>query len=250
MALAHGSRFPRSFFVFLLFLLLPQLLLALPVALDSKTSGGSGRGAKYRVLLLAEGRSGSSVTLDILSQLPDAYVLFEPFRNFVKPNIGKFGTLRYSQLFDCSFLRSEVTTNGVYWPESCRRQASSRFMSAGMRERCAAGVLSEEDRALMHAHCRRSQFVVIKEIRFRESATELPPVGGNFRLVMLFRHPASVAESQARLGWFSGNGPVLAKHICDSLKSKLPLLKRPDTLILHQEAILASPQQVCNKKIG
>lgn len=183
------------------------------------------------VVLVAEGRSGSSATLDMLSAVPGAFLLYEPFFAFQPDSLHGAPKLElpggYDMLFNCSFALYKSLVDRIYWGEACRRSASSKWMSTGLKERCAAGNLTQMDRRAIYRQCTASRVRILKTIRFRGYIEETLPVARpTLRVLHLLRRPADVAESRFRRGWMNYQRTKIAEEVCDSYRQKMTAFSR------------------------
>lgn len=143
-----------------------------------------------RVLLIADGRSGSTSLLGAFSAWQSAaFLFFEPFAGGeADAALAATDALAprptYAQLFSCEL--SPAQWRRIMWREACRAtlpnpataHGSGRSETeseataddvAGMSKRCLEGVLSDDDIAVLRARCRRASTVVIKTIRLARS---------------------------------------------------------------------------------
>eukprot|EP00050_Salpingoeca_kvevrii_P014333 m.34981 g.34981 ORF g.34981 m.34981 type:complete len:311 (-) comp5700_c0_seq1:2382-3314(-) len=178
-----------------------------------------------RVLIAAEGRSGSSFLLELLARLPQSFGYFEPFKPFFEA--GATGVLTLDALYDCLKDVSSDQQRRVFWSEACIMPHRGPWFGADTMRRCLAGNMTAEDLAAHEQACHASRIRTVKSVRVHEellralAAMDSPPL-----VVHLMRNPLAVAVSWARLGWYGGRPADIVQHICSGYREKMDLEDR------------------------
>lgn len=195
------------------------------------------------VIIISEGRSGSTLFLALLAQFRESFVLFEPFHDY-SPDQGPEGQLTggMQSLLDCSYAKNLSTLNGVHWwPIHVFPGMPDDF-----RVRARQFALTQEDSATVYKKCTEIPFKVVKEIRFRGYIAESLPRSTPERAVKvihLVRDPVDIALSQFIVGWSDSYNTII-QGICDSMTAALERLSsypKEDILLVHYERVISSP---------
>jgi hypothetical protein len=155
---------------------------------------------KTVVIIIAQGRSGSTALLNAVREAGEAFVIGEPFYRFQHP------TQNYLSLLDCSFLNDPATARKVYWTFNCKQ---TPFIAQDPKRLfyCKQGLLDDAAIKVLLAQCLAANMVVLKTIRFLGSThgltTAMRVRGWTVKVIHLLRDPWAMLRSQLRAGWLS-----------------------------------------------
>eukprot|EP00041_Stephanoeca_diplocostata_P023126 m.562415 g.562415 ORF g.562415 m.562415 type:complete len:394 (-) comp22222_c0_seq5:1295-2476(-) len=202
------------------------------------------------VVLAAIGRTGSTMLSGLLRELPSAFVLVEPYKNFFVINRsdrksavksvherGIHSPPLLSSLLDCSFAAAQPLLDVITWGFLCEQSTLvDPTYEDGFKTRCRNGTITEEDRRNVLHFCQKSRFRVVKTIRLaflpesvRESVGRLTPANGyQLRTIHILRHPFKVLVAQYNHAWYDvlqirqscrqdAVGDSVARTMCDRL---------------------------------
>ena len=220
-----------------------------PDLLKTSTDWGLDR---KTVLIVGQGRSGSSFLGEIFNQHPDVMYLYEPLHAYkIFSMTGIFPSENYGvnalqvlfDIFNCHFSSLQDYLTFISFPELssphfrissklfssppfCKQQASPEFYEtlspARFRENCP-----QLHFRTVSAACQSKKNIVVKDLASRipldntsniERLLDLQP---NLHLVYLVRDPRAVITSMKGMGWISNDPDAkyqdvssAAQHIC------------------------------------
>lgn len=180
-----------------------------------------------RVVVIAPGRSGSTLLQTAFLARCDALTFFEPCRH------SSTGALRHKLCADfvARFLECDLPKDGSSWkPQPLRSWLQHPYLEANTS--CTLPPFSSV--AATRAACRKARLLLVKEIRLVGQLSTLAAALRRLRggakgtvVLQLVRDPRPMLSSQKRLGWWSfGDGPKegqhreierVAKHTCDGM---------------------------------
>lgn len=153
------------------------------------------------VMLISEGRSGSTTLMHTIRSASSAFVIAEPFYRFLNRNEPP-PTLQ--ELFNCSFLESPYLTKMVYWPYACKE--SHYFKMNEKVDACQEGKISFQDASELKKQCESAPIKLLKTIRFDGESNPFAEIikdrKFNFQVLHLVRHPWKTIRSQIQRGWY------------------------------------------------
>eukprot|EP00042_Codosiga_hollandica_P037873 m.302956 g.302956 ORF g.302956 m.302956 type:complete len:398 (+) comp55241_c0_seq2:1383-2576(+) len=161
-----------------------------------------------QIVVAGVGRSGTTYMTHLLSALdPNAFVLLEPFHNAQERSEMGLPELYYPSpsleaLLACTYARSQADVNNVLWSFACKH--STTFNSPTLFPKCKSRGISP---VLFNKLCRKSQLRIAKVLRLpwlaKSSPSETSILPPDALVVQMVRHPASILQSAARLGWYT-----------------------------------------------
>eukprot|EP00035_Acanthoeca_spectabilis_P029899 m.6911 g.6911 ORF g.6911 m.6911 type:complete len:380 (-) comp3889_c0_seq2:260-1399(-) len=182
------------------------------------------------VVLIAIGRTGSTLLSHLFAAVPGAFVIVEPYKPYLsidhsdvparqKLSPGQMPTM--ASLLDCSFASSPEVFNQMRWDFLCMH---SRLVPKEhlwqFKQRCLSDTpLNDTDIKMVREFCLGSRLRVLKTIRFthilgpaRQSLISLARTPGyTVSALHVVRHPYEVLVSQYNLAWHS----VLKLRTCN-----------------------------------
>ena len=207
---------------------------------------------RKNVLIISQGRSGSSFLGEIFNQHPDIMYLYEPLHSYkIFSMTGIFPSESYGinalqvlfDIFNCHFSSLQDYLTFISFPELssphfrtsskffssppfCKRQAAPEFFAAlspaRFRENCP-----QLHFRTVSAACQRKKNIVVKDLANRipldntthvERLLDLQP---NLHVVYMVRDPRAVVTSMKSMGWISNNPDAkfqdvasASQHIC------------------------------------
>ena len=237
-------------------------------------------GLARRVLIVAEGRSGSSTLLSAFrAWKAAAFVFFEPFAGAeAHPLLAQPGLApapSYAALFACELTPEQWRR--IMWPEACRAVLQQHGPLRHLLPSCLQGRLDHAEVAQLRAACRAASVVVIKTIRLPRSPLATLDFGdaaagpllddrrlgwgpgeprhgrgggggggpAPLQIIRLTRRdPLAIVQSWLRLGWFGGDALRAAAALCDSLLFHSAFLASRPHAQLALEDYVADPMAV------
>ena len=210
------------------------------------------------LLIISEGRSGSSTLMRLLATLPSTFLIAEPFFQF-----GKDADLAptYRNFFDCSFLKSLDVAKTVYWSYPCGE--SPYFKYYRRKKICKLSLFNETDIAIIRQQCLNATVRILKTIRFHDFHKSFPALLGvrtlDVRIIHLIRKPFSILRSQVSAGWHGSGGLALSdQNFTDAVYGRCKHINAthlylrtvvPDDRVIHlryEEMILNAQQTVAD----
>ncbi|XP_070209220.1 carbohydrate sulfotransferase 1-like [Littorina saxatilis] len=157
----------------------------------------------HKVLLFTYGRSGSSLTGDVIDHSPDVYYVFEPLKKLTRHRVN--ATIRSSvdllqSLFTCNFTLSLLFNMDIPFLQhnnetsglgSCVKQMNR--VTPKQTQLC----LQEAE-----VTCKAHTTILIKTIRLDMAlAKQLMTLNPDLKVIFLIRDPRATSWSQVTLGW-------------------------------------------------
>lgn len=220
-----------------------------PELLTAKADWGIDRKS---VLIIGQGRSGSSFLGEIFNQHPDVMYLYEPLHAYkIFSMTGIFPSENYAlnalqvlfDIFNCHFSSLQDYLTFISFPELssphfrvssklfssppfCKRHASPGFYEKLSPSRFRDNCPQLHFRSVSAA-CQNKKNIVVKDLVSRipldntTNIERLLDLQSNLHVVYLVRDPRAVITSMKRMGWI-GNGPDAkfqdvsnaAQHVC------------------------------------
>ena len=213
-----------------------------------------------KVLIISEGRSGSTLLMKMLADLNNTMILFEPFHDF-SPEAwnGEQGPPipgGISSFFNCEFARMGLDVlNGVFWwpvrMEAWLPTTDTEYNYTALVWRAWEHQLNAQDAEQIYSACMRTERRVLKLIRFSgyvmDSFYELPAAEREaIQVVHLMRDLPSVVRSQEKVDW--GDRATLVHVLCSHMEEQLPFLKQhPAILTVDYNVLMFDPVSVVRR---
>lgn len=189
---------------------------------------------RRNVLLVGEGRSGTSLVLDMLSSSFSGKVfsIYEPyFRFFEKKSRGPRPQFSLAELFNCTFAHNHISASAAVqgWAKITENGVDvCHYKHRQLTDANEQG-FGEDVRDSLFMACASASVRISKIIRFREHKLEPPNVGvPGIRVVHLVRHPVPLVMSRARMrfGRHSGNHTEHIIAECTRMLDRSKYLRR------------------------
>eukprot|EP00054_Salpingoeca_dolichothecata_P012172 m.67568 g.67568 ORF g.67568 m.67568 type:complete len:300 (+) comp19816_c0_seq1:62-961(+) len=199
------------------------------------------------VLLIAEARSSSSFTLELLQSISNSFSFFEPFFSY-QPSKTPLEALpgSYKTLFNCKLFTQQDLLDRILWSEACLRRNVLDWIDPQTRQRCLNHTLTWNDKFYIQQRCKASSVRIIKTVRFRGYvADELPLDDADLKVIHLIRRPSLISDSWLRKNWLGGQRDLIVDHLCQSMKRKIhgfDHLSARQFMRLRSETVLHNPE--------
>ncbi|XP_065059724.1 carbohydrate sulfotransferase 5-like [Rhopilema esculentum] len=206
---------------------------------EEHASGARGKQRRKLVIILAQGRSGSSFFAELFNRDKNSFYLFEPLLVVERSNKVIHFELRNQSLLRSFKNESRELFKGLI---TCQENTQlAKYMDIydeyGSRSRTAAfgrPPFTDEKRAYRIDHnkilklCSNlTSYTVFKELEFRLPDMKLAmlvelseELGVDLRVVQLVRDPRAYLHSQLKLGWFFKNTTIRTRRADVYMKSR------------------------------
>ena len=162
---------------------------------------------RANIAIIAAGRSGSTLLMNLLALVPKTVFYFEPYANlegydaqFAYVPEGDPIIPRIAQLFDCSNTITVDRLQTILTKFACEE---TPWIAETPEEAAQCNQLNPPiARSLQR--CNDAEFILLKILRLPWLATKLGPLGiipADTKVIHLVRHPAAVLKSQYAAGW-------------------------------------------------
>eukprot|EP00042_Codosiga_hollandica_P041089 m.363348 g.363348 ORF g.363348 m.363348 type:complete len:638 (-) comp56025_c0_seq3:2412-4325(-) len=183
--------------------------------------------APTSVLVVTLGRSGSTLTTELLATLPGVFSVFEPYYNFrdrTAPAASRVSPPTFTDLFDCNIFNSTAVANAVVSPYFCdyfrlikstaSANSSAAISHSGLHWRCRNQKMNALDVKYLQTSCQRSHVILVKTIRFDRfhSLLNSTALASNLHVVYLTRHPFEIFKSRYVSEWSQAPSDFQRNH--------------------------------------
>jgi hypothetical protein len=160
------------------------------------------------VLLVGEGRAGTSLVLDMISSSFNSTVfsVYEPYHRYFdkKRKEARLLPMGLGTIFNCTFAHSFQGASTVIqgWAKLRKQSGDQCFFRERQLATAARNGVEKALRETLFESCHTAAVRVAKIIRFREHMLEPPDAEvPGIRVVHLVRHPVSLIASRVRMGF-------------------------------------------------
>jgi len=188
---------------------------------------------RTNIIILSQPRSGSSTIGQMFNTSPDAFYLFEPFRNipFSTPGV-------LQGILDCSIFKEKSVTERILWWYAKKMMNWYHSENVDPESTCRSRRIHAYKTIRLRNVDKESKLTV------QDVSKHLQSFGKQFKIIHLVRHPGAVWASQRKLGWrWKRDDETWINDICRGLNFDVDVLatlsgKTPEVLFVRYDDLV------------